>query len=186
MIVAKPNPIGVDYVIQQFQSKLHEFLLAKWAINTNQWFCYDRCYKNQTSDGFIPEIYSSKGNYSELLFNDKVFVQSFFGIGDDILYDSEEHQNVANVHLIFMVNIGKLKSTDARPDEEVRKEVQDYCSMGMFGFTLESLQLGITAITSDYSGFKVDANRFRDMQPFHIFRLNFELRYDYKIHNCNN
>jgi hypothetical protein len=183
MIIKSPSPIGVDYIIQSFQAKLHEYLISTWAISDSDWLCYDRCYKNETIDGAIPEVYNTKGNYSEILLNDKVKVQSFFGIDSEVVYDRDEAQNEVDIHLIFMVNLAKLKATDTRPDERVRTEVQAYCNKGMFGMNLNGLQIGLEAIRADYSGFRVD--KLKDMQPFHIFRLNFTLRYDFNIHNCN-
>ncbi|HEY1044954.1 MAG TPA: hypothetical protein VGF79_00850 [Bacteroidia bacterium] len=188
MKIQSPTPKGIDYVIQQFQNWLHTQLIARWGlsdVSTTDWLCYDRAYKNQKTDGYVPEVYLTKNEYKEVLLDDKVKVTSFFGVGDTIEVDTQENQNVANVHLIFFVNLKKLKVTDARPDEITRQDVQYFCNQDLYGFTLEGIQTGIEAVLSDYPGFMRESGmKHRDMNPFHCFRFNFSLRYDYDKHEC--
>jgi len=185
MIVQAPSPKGVDYNLQKFQALLHTHLIAKWGLNANDatgYMCYDRCYRNQTKDAFVPEVYTSAGNYKELLVDDKVKALSFFGVESPIQYSSADNSNTANIHLIFFVNLKKLKATDNRPDEAVRQDVQEFLSQEKYSTQLESIEFGIDKILTEYNGFT--GIKFRDLQPLHCFRFNLTMRYSYSLHEC--
>lgn len=184
MLIQAPNPVGIDYKLQQFQTKMHSYLITKWGLSltsANDYKCYDRCYRNQTKEGFKPEVYDQNGSYTDLLFNDNVKVQSFFGIGNTLNYSQPNKANDADVHLIFMVNLEKLKNTKTRPDEEVRQDIQSFLVHSHFRFILTSIQIGIDTVFSDYSAVTV---KYRDMQPLHCFRFNFDNLYTFSDHEC--
>lgn len=180
MLIQAPSPKGIDFRLQKYQTDLHTFLLDLWGIDTNDYRCYDRCYKNENKNGFIPEVYNQNGSYSEISIDDKHKVTSFFGMGSKVDYSSENNLNTADVHLIFVANLAKLKSTTARPDEEIRQDVQNFAQHELYGFLLEGIDNGIE-VFSEYTGLKI---KYRDMQPLHCFRLNFKVSYPFNDHQC--
>lgn len=186
MIVQSPTPCGIDISIQEFQNKLHTGLVTAWSLDSvseKEYLCYDRCYRNQTKNGFIPEVYNGRNEYKQVLFNDKVKVLSFFGIGNSSEYNQFEQLNTTDVHLIFFVNLKAIKGGTGRLDEEVRQDVQSICNREANGLILTSIEIGIDNILSEYSGAS-DLMKYRDLNPYHAFRFNFSLTYDFKDHTC--
>lgn len=188
MIIKAADPVGIDIIIQRFQKDLHDHLIDLWGLDqasAKDYLCHDRCYRNQNTDGYLPELYTTKGEYKELMVDDKVKALSFFGIGGNIDYDRENQQNIAQVHLIFFVDLKKLKATEARPDEEVRRDVELHLRAGYMGMNLTGVLIGIDNVFAEYNGWIKDRGiKYRDLQPFHCFRFNFELAYDPAICSC--
>lgn len=191
MVFSKANPAGVDVRIQKMQQGLHDYLLTKWGITSAQYNAYGRCYRNQRGSDWIPEVYNGANEYQELFLDDRMAAISFFGISEAMITYANA-SNHAEIHLIFLANIGTLKSTLAwRADEEVRKDVQDYCIQGRFGFMLTGIDLWIDKVFREYGSWirrqgedlQATQMKYRDMQPFHAFRLNFKVAYF--IDECN-
>lgn len=184
MLIKAPSPKGIDYKLQKYQTDLHTFLINRWGLTSGlatDYLCYDRCYRNQNKNGFIPEVYNQNGSYSDVAFNDKVKVLSFFGLGNTIEHNMRNHANNAKVHLIYCVNLKKLKGGVTRPDEETRQDVQYFTTLKKYGFNLESIDIGIDQVFLEYTGLRVN---YRDLQPFHCFRFNFNVLYSYDDHEC--
>lgn len=186
MLFSKTAPVGVDIPIQKLQSYLHDKLLTKWGLQNAQYEAYGRCYRNQKESGYIAEVYVGGGEYKEVYLDDRISVLSFFGLSGDIEF---EVTNTADVHLIFWVNIKKLKPAIVhRADEEVRKDVQQLVDNGYQGFQLTGMRLGIERVHQEYRGTimkaqeNFDTLKYRDMHPFHCFRLDFKVNYN--INRC--
>ncbi|MBK7885475.1 MAG: hypothetical protein IPJ81_18045 [Chitinophagaceae bacterium] len=185
MLITKNNPVGIDILIQEFQQELHDRLMQEWGLNVNipeqnaLYECYGRCYRNKKNNGYIAEVYNGSNEYKEVYWNDKLNAISFFGIGSNETHDNGEK---ANIHLIFFVNLEKLKpSILHRADEEVRKDVQIIASE-YFGFVYKSTDLWLENVLKEYPGSRrEDRLNAVDMQPIHCFRLNFELYYNKNI-----
>lgn len=184
MLVQAPNPRGIDFKLQKFQTNLHTHLISKWVLDANapDYTCYDRCYRNQNKNGFIPEVYTQNGDYKEVAVNDNVKVLSFFGMGPTVTYLTESNLNQSEVHLIFCANLKKVKATNSRPDEAIRQDVQDFLQHEYFGFLLNSIEIGIDNVFSEYSGLQI---RYKDLQPFHCFRFNLAVTYPFNDHQCH-
>jgi len=183
MLQLKTDPVGIDVQIQRLQQFLYKSLSATWGIDPDSeaWACYGRCYKNKTENGYIAEVYAGKGEYKEVYWNDDVWSVSFFGLSDRIEFDVT---NKAKVHLVFFVNVEKLKPAIVhRADEEIRKDVQNAIGAGLFGFQLDSIDLWLENVLREYTGSRRDERlKFVDMQPVHCFRIN--LTSSYNINNC--
>jgi hypothetical protein len=116
-------------------------------------------------------------DYKEVLLNDNAKVLSFFGIGNNISQTNE--QMTATVHLIFFINLQKVFG--GRYDETARQNVVQFASKGDYGFTFESIQIGLDTILNEYTGSKLN---FKDLHPYHAFRLNFTINYNLNKHIC--
>jgi len=182
MEYVKPSPTGVDIHIQKLQRFLYPRLKTLWGIADDVAYdCYGRAYKNQVRDGAIPEAYIGGNEYREVLFDDGRKVISFFGVGDSIRYDAGTA--TAPVSLIFMVNLAQVKGGITRADEEVHVDVQKLLQPGRSGFAMTSFETGIENVFKEYPGWRRDPGlKYRDMQPFHCFRINLSLSYN--IQDC--
>jgi len=179
MLIQRADITGIDVLITQYQSKLHSYLCTEWGLDTlsqSDYLCYDRCYRNQNKNGYIPEVFNGK-DYKEVLLNDNAKVLSFFGIGNNISQTNE--QMTATVHLIFFINLQKVFG--GRYDETARQNVVQFASKGDLGFNFESIQIGLDTILNEYNGSKLN---FKDIHPYHAFRLNFTINYNLNKHIC--
>lgn len=179
------SPKGIDVSIRKFQEALHSSLLEKWTdISSSAYQSYARCYRNKKDKGYIAEVFTNGKDYKEVYWNDKLAAISFFGISDNIKVDVG---NTANVHLVFFVDLKKLKPTLAnRADEEVRLDVLNAASMIGFGFELLSVDLWLENVLKEYPGsYRDERLKTVDMQPVHCFRLNFKVNYNKKQTFCS-
>lgn len=180
MLYIRSTYNGIDIPIQQLQSYIYPKLKDMWSINEDVSFdCYGRSYKNQSEDnGYIPEVYTGNGEYKEVFFDDTLSALSFFTVGNDISFSRGGAS--ANVGLIFMVNVSKLypSITDSIPDEIIRSNVQRLFLQENYNFKMTDFITGIDNVFKEYSGWrKSDGIKFRDMFPFHCFRIDFLLTY---------
>lgn len=189
MLNVKEDPVGIDVYIRKFQEKLYSSLMETWGLNPEnaddekRYQCYGRCYRNKKSNGYVAEVFESGKDYKEVYWNDTLSAISFFGISDSIEHNVAEK---ANVHLVFFVDLKKLKpSINSRADEEVRADVIKLVQAGLFGFKYESMDLWLENVLKEYSGsYRDERLKAVDMHPVHCFRLNFSLNYNINKTYC--
>lgn len=181
-VFTKPSPIGIDIPIQRFQEFLYPALLELWEITDAAYDCHGRAYRNQSDDGYYPEVFDGETDYKEVFFDDSLKALSFFHLGDVTKYDVGNA--TAPIALIYMVNVKELKSTYAyRADEEIRNDVEKFCQIDNYGFRMTDMIIGIDQVFKEYSGWRKDNGvKYRDMHPTHCFRLNFQVLFD--INEC--
>lgn len=178
MLITKTKPVGIDFYIQKLQTYLHDILTVKWNV-TDLYECYGRALRNKTSDGYKAEVYSptAENNHKDVYWNDALKALSFFGIGNTKI---DRSFGVAEVHLVFFVDVAKLKPTIThRADEEVRQDVMSVVKSGMHGFEVTGVVIGVENSLKEYpNSIKSESLKYADMQPTHCFRINGELTYD--------
>jgi hypothetical protein len=185
MLIQKTNPVGIDVPIQSFQSFIHARLLTAWVGDlptiADEYKSYGRASRNKTDDGYIAEVLQAGNSYKEVYWDNSLTAISFFGIGQRM--NSEIGKLLTDVHLVFFVNLKKIKPAIAhRADEEVRKDVFNACSPGMYGFQFDGLELSVENVLREYPGSRRDERlKYVDMQPVHCFRLNFSINYNINI-----
>jgi hypothetical protein len=184
MLITKTNPIGLDNAIQKLQTHLHTQLMSKWGLDVNDatqnalYQCYGRCYRNKRDSGYVAEIFVGGKDYKDAYWNDNLNAISFFGDSGKVEYD--KGMGKANVHLVFFVNLAKIKPTIShRADEEVRLDVVSAIGTNSFGFHLLGYETGIENVLREYP---VSRDALKDMQPVHMFRINLQALY--KNNNC--
>ena len=187
MMLVKPSPVGIDIPVQRMQMFLYPSLKKQWNItNDTDYDSYGRAYKNQTADGYSPEVFkgtdAKKIDYKEVLYDDNLKALSFFLLGDVTKYDSGN--STAPVSLFFLVNVQSLKpAATYRADEEIRNDVERLCQNERFGFTMTEMVIGFDQVFREFSGWrKTQGMKYADMHPRHCFRLNFQVLYD--INEC--
>ena len=191
MLIAKSNPVGIDVAIGKFQSMLHTALMGKWGLDTEDpaqnalYECYGRVYRNKTANGYVAEAYTGNGEYKSVSWNDGLHALSFFGVGTE---ESKEAIGVkSQVHLVFFVNLAKLKPSIAhRADEETRLDVLELLMPVLrYGFTFTGLETSVERAMKEYpASYKGSTATVVDTHPVHCFRLNFELKHDKFMTNC--
>lgn len=182
MNIVKDSVTGIDNPIQELQTFLYGKLLTKWVLTDATYNAYGRAYNNATEDGYAPEVYVGNNEYSEVFFDDTVSASSFFGIGQEIKVTATTV--IADVFLIFMVDLNKIKPGVNRNDEEAHVDVQRLITPVWGNFTTTGLDTGINRVFAEYSGWKREKGiKWTDIHPQHCFRINFKLLYNpYK--NC--
>lgn len=180
--VVKLNPVGIDKPITQLQTYLYGKLITLWGLSDLTLNMYGRAYNNATADGYAPEIYVGNKEYNEVFYDDKFFATSFFGKGDEIKVNATTV--IADVFLIFMLDLSRVKPGTNRNDEECHVDVQRLVTPLWGEFNCTGIVTGIDKVFAEYSGWrKSEAIKFTDTHPQHCFRLNFKLLYDPYI-NC--
>jgi hypothetical protein len=182
MLITKTNPVGIDVAIQNLQTHLHKQLVTKWGLageDDPAYECYGRVYRNKKDAGYIAEVYTGGlggVDYKEVYWNDNLTAISWFGTGSKTTFDLK---NKTDVHLVFFVNVAKLKPSVAhRADEEARNEIQQIFGNTLHGFSYESMELWLENVLREYPGSRRDNRLIAvDMQPVHCFRINLTLLY---------
>jgi hypothetical protein len=180
------SAIGIDARVNALQNQLFTELLTVWGITSDDYESYSLCQRNYKGSGgqqgYVPEILTTGAkDYKELLHNDKVAVQSFFGFNDNaITHDGVSHET-ANLHLIFFTNLSLIKSTALRADIDARRDVYKILKRGQFQVELVEEIIGVDSVLREYSG--VDMKKMFakcDMRPNHCFRFNLSCTYNPK------
>lgn len=185
-LITKNTPVGIDKPIDLLQRALFSSLIKAWGITASKYKCTPRCYRNQTTDGFIAEMFTGGKDYEELYIDDQVSATSFFGIGQVEKFLGDGMMQ-ADIHLVFSVNLSEVKQAPAgqRNDEEVRIDVQkvlDHYGMA-HGFLLQSQTTGIDKVLNEYPGSrKTIGLKYTDMHPYLWFR--FDLQFFYQPTLC--
>ena len=186
MLITKTNPEGIDWYIQQLQTKLHTRLIAadEWNLaDPDKYKCYGRCYRNKKDNGYIAENYEGNSEYGEVYWDDTLTAISFFGLTNSVKAGINHE---ADIHLVFFVDLDKLALKDKsgttiahRADEEVRNSVQQIIGNSSFGFQYVSTELWLENVLREYPGTRRDERlKHVDMHPVHCFRINLKLIYN--------
>jgi hypothetical protein len=174
MIYLKTNPEGIDRALQPYQKRLYDTLPTLWGINEDDYLSYGRCYRNQKGDGFIPEMYIGTKEYKDLYHDDTIAVQSFFG---SERRDIENYVITGNCHLIFIVDLKKIKpSITHRADEEAMQEAYKVFIQDDIGLNVFRESVGIANVFAEYTGVR-NSIKYRDLQNFFCFRFDFTIKY---------
>lgn len=186
MLITKTNPAGIDWYVQQIQTKLHDTLIRPDHLNitdTTQYRAYGRCYRNKKSDGYVAENYEGGDEYSDVYWDDTLTMITFFGMGrtdrNGVSYESQ-------MHLVVFADLSKLAIKDRqgnviahRADEELREMFMKVIGSNSFGFQYVSTELWLENVLREYPGSIRDERlKFVDMHPRHCFRFNFLLSYN--------
>lgn len=184
----KTPPRGIDVPIQQAQSRLYIDLKNAFGIADNdndKLEVYGRAYKTQyrDADGIVsykPMVYAVVADeYKDCLLDDTKWITTFFGIEDRQDF-TDAVRPKAPVFLIVHVNLNKINSGTLphRNDEEVRLEFLEAVRKWGASWQFRELVTGVNNVFSEYSGSVIEKSLYAsDMQPYHCFRLNFELEY---------
>lgn len=177
MLFLKTSPVGIDAMIQTIQQHLHEALLSLWGIADVDYMCYGRAYRNATVKGFIPEVYKENNEYGSPLTNDQKALTSFFGA--DARAKVDRGESITNVHLVFCMDISKIKNLTHRADEEIHMDILTILRERAWEYSITSTEQWMDNVLREYSGWRANEGmKYLDMHPFHCFRVNLEVKYE--------
>jgi hypothetical protein len=167
---------GIDHKIKLIQNALALHLGFEGVDY------YGRVQKVLSKDGktFVPEVHISNSERKEVFYDDrKAPGGNVFFIDDDNHTSKDGKLFVAKMKIVFMLNLNKLY-----PGKPYRQdsEVQDLCIKlveKIKALQVTGLEKGLKNVLKD---FNIDNIKLSDMQPYHTFSINGDLKY---IFNCN-
>ncbi|PHR23554.1 MAG: hypothetical protein COA36_16620 [Desulfotalea sp.] len=175
MIYLKLNPVGVDVVINDIQRQVST------ALNWTDYNAYHRIYKIEKAEGgIIPEFYTGEnearsGEYEEVYLNDNLMASSFFYSQDTVTANDGGHLMDNTISMVFQVDLNRLNGDNKRADEHVHRDVIRAINDSGHG-KVSSL---VTKLSNVYSEFDITQIRWNDMQPFHCFRVDIAVNYQF-------
>ena len=186
-LVQRTAPQGLDKRIDSLQKGLFSSLKITWSLADARFNCHPRCYRNQgPGNDYIAELYVGNNEYNETYLNDLVDVTSFFGIGTEEQI-ADDNMMIANVHLVFFVDLSKIKPGNNRNDSEARTDVQSILDTvgSSLGFILQKVKTGLDNCLREYPGSRnAEGLKYRDMHPFHVFRFDMQVDYQPTLIKC--
>lgn len=178
-IQSKINRDGIDVVIEQLQQSTFPRLLGFWDGATT-YISYPRANKVYKNDNIIPEVSLDKKDYREVLYDDKVFVTSFFIVDDTRIYNDETRQFKHTISMIFQADLVKLYGNTNRADEEFNMDVIRVLKKENLYIVGDiTLADGVDSVYSDLSitGTLKDKLKLTDMSQRHLLRVTFDVLY---------
>jgi hypothetical protein len=163
-VYSKTNPVGLDKAILRVQNRLSKLSWSNIDI-------YGRLYINDRDNLKVAEAYSTNGEYKEVFVNDKK--TAVFGF---VVTGTRQKFSVvsATVKLICSVNIKTVYGSTERKDEEALLEVLKHLT-GIINFNNQArIQTRLQDVFSDFSP---ERFKYRNMQPWFNFSLEFDVNY---------
>ena len=174
MLFKRHEPKGIDFGIDLLQKDLFSELVK---LSWRDYDSYDRAYRNKKGSDVFPEVYIGKGNYREVLFNNKETVTSFFLTEDKRTYDFEKFMWSQGISIIFQANLDKLyKDVKHRADEEMINTILKAIKKSFWDNRMTEI---ITGFEKVYETLKLSYNNkeLDDMGCNCIVRFNFKMIY---------
>ena len=116
-----------------------------------------------------------KGEYIEVFNDDNYAATSFYYTEDTRDFTEFGRLSNSTVSIIFQLDLATLYGTNKRYDEEAHRDVILAIQKTRTG-EITTLETGIENV---YSEFDTTQIQYDDMQPFHVFRIDFEVPYEY-------
>lgn len=187
MLTLKEKPIGIDTVINNINWLVYDEFGWKsddpyFPIN---YTAYHRALKNPRNGGLVPEVYIAnqnrfeKGEYSEVLYDDTLDASSFFYVDDNQTPVDNGRLFSTTLSMVFQVNLNKVaENIKHRGDAEIHRIAVNAINKSLYG-NVSGL---VTGISNVYSEFDQSQIQFTDMHPFHCFRVDIDVNYEF--HCC--
>lgn len=170
-IKRKLNPVGIDVVIDQFQTKMSTL------FNSIDWVMYPRIYPNPKKVSLrskVPEFFDDF-EYLETFMDDRYPLTTFFLVSSERPFNDGIFK--ADISLVCQVSDLKsiFPSIPHRADEEFNRTIINKLRI-MYEYK------GMTTeIQNVYKEFDKEEVRLDDMNSFYVVRFNFTVDYYY---NC--
>ena len=178
----RTSTVGIDTPIQGLQTFIYNQLMIPWAYSGDTFNMFGRAYRNYVGDGYAPQLFingTDKDYFADNFYDDTKFGTAFWGVGEKTVY--EAGSTLADVFLIFMINLTKIKGSGSRMDEEARLDVEIICSQIRNGARMVGFRTGIDSVFQEYTSKSLrDKIKYTDAHPFHCFRIDFKLLYNIK------
>lgn len=171
----KTDTVGIDTCIDGYQKHLYDGICESWCLN--KFDGYGRVYKNKKDNLIYPEYYINNKEYKEVLLDDRRNGIMFFSPSD--YQDIQGSLTIQKCDVIFSIDLSSLGTSNHRQDEEFRTRVVTLLNRYRKKKEVNQIVTGLENVYNDYSGVN---KYFYDMQDFHHFKVNIDLRYN--NNNC--
>lgn len=181
-LILKENQVGIDTVINNINNLV--FSELDWLSSNDSpvnYTAYHRSLKNPRNGSVVPEAYnledgSTFGEYTELLYDDTLDASSFFYVDSNQTPIDNGRLFETTVSMVFQVNLDKVADNiKHRGDAEIHRIVVNAINKGIYG----SVSGLVTEIPNVYSEFDQSQITFTDMHPFHCFRVDIDVSYEF-------
>ena len=183
-LILKNSPVGIDTVINNINKLVYDDL--NWLstnYNTVHYTAYHRALKNPNGQGgLIPEVYNidtvtRRGEYSEVFYDDSLDASSFFYVDDNQSTIDNGRMFSTTLSMVFQVDLSIVASAiKHRGDAEIHRVVVNAINKGIYG-KVSNVVTGIQNVYSDFEQSQID---FTDMHPFHCFRVDIDVNYEFQ------
>jgi len=184
MLYLKNNPVGIDKTINDINETVYNSL--GWTPENNiSYNAYSRALKNPRNGGIVPEVYKVEdvttgipfGEYSEVLYDDNVNASSFFYVDDNVSAVDNGRLFTTTISMVFQLDLSVVANNILhRGDEEIHRKIVNAINDSTEG----RVNAVITNIPSVYSEFDISQIEFTDMHPFHCFRVDIDVDFEYE------
>lgn len=181
-LILKNSPVGIDTVINNVNDLV--FTELDW-LSTNDnpvnYTAYHRALKNPRNGGLVPEVYeidtaNRTGEYTEALYDDRLDASSFFYVEDSISTIDNGRMFNTTLSMVFQVDLSAVASgIDHRGDSEIHRVVVNAINKGIYG-KVSGITTGIENVYSEFDQSQIE---FTDMHPFHCFRVDIDVNYEF-------
>ena len=164
-VYSKTTPIGIDKKLYWIQNLIE-------AIGWTNIGVYGKLYINEKNGKKIAEAYTGNGEYSEVFVDDRL--NAVFGF---IVSSPRDGATVyrAKVKLICSVNLTKIYGATERSDEEAIQAVLNAIHEQIH----TNNDIAIYDRDDVFSDIDASRFKFRNMQPWYNFAIEFNLNYKY-------
>lgn len=164
----KTEPMFIDKRIQSLQN----YIWSELDGLQSSWSSYGRCYKNPKAGTreFVPEFYTGSNNYKDVLFNDKVYLSTFFLVGDSVIVEGRTYTHT--VDFFVQARLNKLFNTTHRADAELDNTILQVIEKNPYGFDITDVTHGISNI---YNGMDTSLIDFTDMSDFYCMKVTMDV-----------
>lgn len=183
-LILKNSPVGIDTVINNINKLVYDDL--DWLstnYNSVHYTAYHRALKNPNGQGgLIPEVYNidtvtRRGEYSEAFYDDSLDASSFFYVDDNQSTIDNGRMFNTTLSMVFQVDLSIVASAiKHRGDAEIHRVVVNAINKGIYG-KVSNVVTGIQNVYSDFEQSQID---FTDMHPFHCFRVDIDVNYEFQ------
>ena len=183
-LILKNSPVGIDTVINNINKLVYDDL--DWLstnYNAIHYTAYHRALKNPNGQGgLIPEVYNidtvtRSGEYSEVFYDDSLDASSFFYVDDNQSTIDNGRMFNTTLSMVFQVDLSIVASAiKHRGDAEIHRVVVNAINKGIYG----KVSNVVTGIQNVYSEFEQSQIDFTDMHPFHCFRVDIDVNYEFQ------
>lgn len=158
MVIEKPTPIGIDFVISKIQNRLESKL--NWS---GMLTIYPKCYP-VIRDGLktIEYYYPNGQDYENLITAEQ---NKCFFVASEVMRKVDLQNYETELELFFTVDLKEIKNDNVRRDSEVHNDVLNALK-GIPNITAKSLVVRVERVFYGYTYSIED-----DMQPYHCFKL---------------
>jgi hypothetical protein len=183
MNLTKTNPVGLDIVIDNIQSKVYE-LKDLWEVDLQG---YPRCQILTNNNKKTIEAYLGNNDYSSSL----IFAEQnkFFVLAGESIEHVSNNYYKTTIEMYFMLNLSEIyPNIQHRADEEVRVDVLNilHTIPNINVFKVEHNSDKVFARFNNRISQTFEHEYTDDMQPYHYFKVLIDiLEYDINQTSCN-